>query len=62
MLGLGARVSSWRLAPEGRFIVGVQINMGPTDTVPSVYFEAARATIVEAKKVASLMVTYALAA
>jgi hypothetical protein len=33
MLGLDAPVSSWRLALEGRFIVGVQINMGPTDTV-----------------------------
>jgi hypothetical protein len=33
MLGLDAPVSSWRLALEGRFIVGVHINMGPTDTV-----------------------------
>jgi hypothetical protein len=61
MLGLGAPVVTWRPASEGTFIVGVQVDMEPTDTVPSLYFEAAGATIAEAEQAASLMVTYALA-
>jgi hypothetical protein len=59
---LEAPVVSWRPAPEGLFIVGVQVNMGPADRIPSLYYEAAGATIPEAENAAALMVTYALLA
>ena len=55
MLGLEAPVASWKPGTEGSYVVGVQVNLGPNDRVPSLYFEAAAATIPEAEQAASLI-------
>ena len=60
-LGLGAPVVSWRPGPEEMVVVGVQVDLGPGDSVPFLRHEAVGATMPEAEQTASLMVTYALA-
>lgn len=62
LFGLAPPVVCWRPAPEGLYIVGVQVNLGPADRVPHVYYEAAGATIPEAEQAACLMVIHAVAA
>ncbi|CAM0906075.1 unnamed protein product [Alopecurus aequalis] len=60
-LGLGAPVVSWRPGPEGMVVVGVQVDLGPGDSVPFLRHEAIGAAVPEAEQTASLMVIYALA-
>ena len=60
-LGLDAPVVSWNPGPEGMVVVGVQVNLGPADTVPFLRHEAMGATMAEAEQTACLMVIYALA-
>uniref|UniRef100_A0A8R7VCK6 Uncharacterized protein n=2 Tax=Triticum urartu TaxID=4572 RepID=A0A8R7VCK6_TRIUA len=62
LVGLPSPVLCWRPAPDGLYIVGVQVDLGLADRVPHVYYEAARATIPEAEQAACLMVIHAVAA
>uniref|UniRef100_A0A0D3GG72 Uncharacterized protein n=1 Tax=Oryza barthii TaxID=65489 RepID=A0A0D3GG72_9ORYZ len=51
-----------RHSSTGLHIVGVQVNLGPADRVPYLYYEAAKTTVAEAEQTASLMAIHALAA
>ncbi|EEE50814.1 hypothetical protein OsJ_31208 [Oryza sativa Japonica Group] len=64
MLDLGPLTITGRhiYSSTGLHVVGVQVNLGPADRVPYLYYEAAKTTVAEAEQTASLMAIHALAA
>uniref|UniRef100_A0A0E0L2V6 Uncharacterized protein n=1 Tax=Oryza punctata TaxID=4537 RepID=A0A0E0L2V6_ORYPU len=62
MLDLGPRTITGRHSSTGLHVVGVQVNLGPADRVPYLYYEVAKTIVAEPEQTASLMTIHALAA